>query len=59
MFKQPLKEITDTENIIKLLVPKERKSIIRGELRKLGFTRSKIYQDLNSIASEIDNNLFE
>lgn len=59
MFKQPLKEISDTENIIKLSIPKERKLIIRGELRKLGFTKSKIYPGLNSIASEIDSNLFE
>lgn len=59
MFKQPLSEINETENILKINIPKENKKLIQGELRKLGFTKSKIFPDLNSIASEIDNNLFE
>lgn len=59
MFKQPLLEINESENILKINIPKERKAIIRGELKKLGFTKSKIYPDLNSIASEIDSSLFE
>jgi hypothetical protein len=59
MFKQPLQEILNGENIQKLKIPKDRKLIIKRELRKLGFTKSKIYPDLNSIASEIDSNLFE
>lgn len=59
MFKQPLNDINDDENIIKLNIPKESKSVIRNELKKLGITKSKVYPDLNSIASEIDNNLFE
>lgn len=58
MFQQPLLEILDTEDILKIDIPKEKKAIMRSELRKLGFTKSKIYPGINSIASEIDNNLF-
>lgn len=59
MFKQPLLEIKDSENITKFLIPKENKAKLKLELKKLGLTISKIYPDLNSIATEIDTDLFE
>lgn len=59
MFKQPLLEIKHDEDLFKIDIPKDKKQVIRKELRKLGYSRSKIYPDLNSIASEIDNSLFE
>lgn len=59
MFKQPLLEIKQDEDLFKIDIPKDKKHLVRKELRKLGYSRSKIYPDLNSIASEIDNSLFE
>lgn len=58
MFKQPLKEIQEDENVSKLLIPKEHKGKIREELKKLGFVQSKLFPELNSVAAEIDSQLF-
>lgn len=59
MFKQPLFEIKNEEGITRYLIPKESKIKIKDELKKLGFVKSKLFPELNSVASEIDYDLFE
>ena len=59
MFLQPLIEIKDEESIGRFIIPKENKAKIKAELQKLGIVKSKLFPELNSVASEIDNNLFE
>ncbi|MCT3788016.1 FRG domain-containing protein [Elizabethkingia anophelis] len=58
MFKQPLQEIEEESRIIRYLILKENKVKLKSELKKLGFVKSKLFPELNSVASEIDFDLF-